>query len=110
MSNEDKDAQGVLRWAMSFADVSDVESQAKLTDYVNKSSLGPGSNVMELYTHSVKLWDAFALQTAVAMALAGDELVPKRAYLKIFYEAWERSLPSIPEQSLLTKTKAWMSE
>ena len=84
MSNEDKDAQGVLKWAMAFADVSDVESQSRLVDYVNLSRLAPGSTVMQLYTHSIKLWDAYALQQPVSMAMAGDDLNAKRTYLNIF--------------------------
>ena len=110
MSNEDKDAQGVLKWAMAFADVSDVESQSRLVDYVNLSRLAPGSTVMQLYTHSIKLWDAYVLQQSVSMAMAGDDRNAKRTYLNIFMKTWENSLPSTPENSLLTKTRAWMVE
>ena len=95
---------------MAFADVSDVESHSKLMDFVSKSTLAPGSTVMQLHIHSVKLWNAYTLQRPVSMAMAGDDLNAKWAYLNIFMKTWENSLPSTPENALLTKTRAWMVE
>ena len=96
-----KDGRSIRKWAMQFADMNTVASQADLQSKL-EVKLPAQACLTELESHSTKLWSSWLL-------ISGND-PNDLAKLASFHYRWLNSLPSEPIGSHLSSVRKWLAD
>ena len=96
-----KDGRAIRKWALGFADVSTVSTQADLQAKLDVK-LPKSATLSELETHSAKMWSSWLL-------ISGND-ADSIAKLESFHYRWLNSLPSEPVGSHLASVRKWLAD
>ena len=101
VSHKSKDARSLRAWAISFADLSSLDSQVDLRSKLDGMKLKAGSDYATLEKHCRDYWASWS-------HVAGN--TANRDGLGTFYMQLLATLPSQPEGAHLTSVRKWLAD
>ena len=101
-SGKHKDARALRKWALSFADLTSIESQTSLRTQLSSMKLREESAYSMLEKHCRVYWSTWS-------KITGNDPT-NRESCQTFYVQWLATLPSTPAGSHLASVRKWLAE